>query len=69
MIYIEEKHKNPEVGGIFQTEWKQCKIAIDNEKSHIVQPHGAGFDTGHIIQSNVLKTETSQSYFLGFDLN
>lgn len=52
-----------------ETEGKQCKIGTDNEKSHIVQSHGVGFSTGRIICNSVLKTETPQANFLGFDLN
>lgn len=51
-----------------ETEWKQSKNGTKNEKSHIVQSHGVGFGTGHAC-SIVLKIETSQAYFLGFELN
>lgn len=34
MIYMKEKHKQTEVGGIFRDRIKQCKIGTDSEKSH-----------------------------------
>lgn len=68
-IYERETQANWSWWNFAETEWKQYKIGTDNEKSHVVQSHGVGFGTGHILWNSVLKIETSQAYFLGFDSN
>lgn len=63
-----ETQTNSSSWNFSETEWKQCKNGTRNKKSHIAQSHGVGFGTGHACNS-VLKSETSQADFLGFEQN